>query len=146
MAAGKVLGNAKGTAATDPIVRAIAMAETGTTAEIRVHLSKRLRERDPYGYALELFDRFGMSRTRQRNAVLVYVNLRRKRFAVVGDQGADQALGQAYWRELASRIAEELRSTDPERAIAAVVQSLGEKLRAHFPAEQPGSHEETSRT
>jgi uncharacterized membrane protein len=125
----------RGSAATDPIVRAIALAETGTTGEIRVHLTKRLIERNPHNRALWLFDRFGMTRTRQRNAVLLYVNLRRRRFAILGDQAIDQAVTQIYWRQLANQLTEDLRSTDPERAIAMAVESIGEKLKWHFPEE-----------
>lgn len=128
-------GKLQGSAASDPIVRAIAISEAGTTGEIRVHLSKRLWEKDPYGRALRLFERFGMSRTSQRNAVLLYVNLRRRRFAIVGDQGIDQAAGQAFWKELARQLTEDLRATDPERAIAMAITSLGRELRDHFPAE-----------
>jgi len=124
---------ATGSPATDPIVNAIAAAEAGTTAEIRVHLSKRFFEKDPLKRAFRLFDRFDMARTRERNAVLIYINLRCRRFAVLGDQSAERTLGQAYWRELAASLAEDLRSTDPERAIAQAITRLGEKLRLHFP-------------
>lgn len=118
---------------TDPIVHAIALAETGTTGEIRVHLSKRFFEKSPLNHALWLFDRFGMSRTLQRNAVLLYVNLRSRRFAVVADQGLDQTLGQKYWQLFTHELSEDLRGTDPERAIAMGVARLGEKLKLHFP-------------
>jgi uncharacterized membrane protein len=123
----------QGNAATDPIVRAIALAEAGTTGEIRVHLTRRLLEKDPFARALRLFERFGMSRTLQRNAVLLYVNLRRRKFAIVADQGLDQVLGQPYWRKLARQLTEDLRGTDPERAVALAVESLGEALKRHFP-------------
>lgn len=122
-------------AAADPIVQAIAAAETGSTAEIRVHLSRRLFEKAPLKRAFRLFDRFGMSRTQHRNAVLLYINLRRHRFAIVSDQSADQTLGGTYWKEFARGLAEDLRATDPERAIAQAISRLGEKLRLHFPEE-----------
>jgi uncharacterized membrane protein len=125
----------RGGAATDPIVRAIALAEAGTTGEVRVHLSKRLFEKNAFNQALWLFDRFGMSRTKQRNAVLLYVNLRRHRFAVVADQALHQTLGQNYWQQFSREFAEEMRGTDPERGIAIAVAWLGEKLKLHFPEE-----------
>ena len=36
----------------------------------------------------------------------------------LGDQSADQALGPSNWQALARQLTEDLRSTDPERAIA----------------------------
>jgi uncharacterized membrane protein len=126
---------AAGSAATDPIVRAIARAEAGNTAEIRVHVSRRLFEPDARARALRLFDSFGMAHTRHRNAVLLYINLRRRRFAIVADRGATERLGHAYWDQLSRQLAEDLRSTDPERAIALAVGELGDRLREHFPEE-----------
>jgi uncharacterized membrane protein len=119
----------------DPIVLAIAEAEAGSTAEVRVHVTKRLFERAPFKRAEKLFARFGMSRTQHRNAVLLYVNLRRRRFAIVSDRGADRALGPSYWKEFSRSLSQELRATDPERAIAQAVIQLGLKLRTHFPKE-----------
>jgi uncharacterized membrane protein len=126
-------GKTAGSKAADPIVRAIAEARSGTACEIRVHVSRRLLERDPMARARRLFDRFGLARGRRQGAVLLYFNLRRHRFALLGDSSVDQALGPSNWQALARQLTEDLRSTDPERAIALAVASLGEKLRLHFP-------------
>lgn len=121
----------------DPIVRAIAQAQQGTTGKIRVHLSKRIWERNPLRRAQRLFERFGMAQTRDRNAILLYLNLRRRRFAVLGDQGINLKLeqegGQGGWKPLARALSDNLRSTAPERAIALTVAALGEKQRQYFP-------------
>lgn len=120
----------------DPIVRAIAQAERGTTGEIRVHLTRRPWERDPLAKCRRIFARFGMGRTRQRNAVLLYVNLRRHRFAVLADQGIDRAVGEEFWKRFSAQLSEDLRATHPERAIAIAVLAIGEKLTLHFPKEK----------
>ena len=125
-----VAGNSK----TSPIVEAIAEAESGTSGEIRVHLTKRWFERDPYARAQALFKSLGMTETRLRNGVLLYANLRKRRFAVVGDEGIHQAVGQEFWEGLAKRLSERLLSTHPERAIAAAVQEIGIELKRHFPS------------
>ena len=117
----------------NPIVDAIHAVEAETTAEVRVHLSKRLIERDPLKRANHLFAQYGMARTPQRNAVLLYVNLRRKKFAVVGDEGAHRVLGQKYWEDLAYDLRRQLISTHPENAIALWVRKLGHRLAMEFP-------------
>jgi uncharacterized membrane protein len=119
-----------------PIVQAIALAETGTTGEIRVHLSKRWFERDPYFRAVRLFTRFQMNNTSQRNAVLLYVNLRKKKFAVVGDTGVHQKVGQEFWENLAATLRQDLQSTHPERAISSAVETVGKALQKFFPADR----------
>jgi uncharacterized membrane protein len=93
-----------------------------------------LREMDAYGRALRLFDEFGMSRTLDRNAVLLYLNLRKRRFAVVADEGIHREVGARYWEELAAHLREDLLSTHPENAIAITVKTLGATLSRYFPA------------
>jgi uncharacterized membrane protein len=131
MATGKIFGGVEHS----PIVDAIAVAEAGTTGEIRVHLSKRLFEKNPFKHASRLFEQFGMTRTSQRNAVLLYVNLRRRKFALVADEGIQKVLIQRYWDDLAKALKQNLRETHPERAIASAVIAVGIQLKRHFPAE-----------
>jgi uncharacterized membrane protein len=119
-----------------PIVDAIREAESETSAEIRVHLSRRLWERNPYQRAMRLFQQYGMSGSAQRNSVLFYVNLRRKKFAIVGDEGAHTAVGQRFWEELSRETKRNMISTHPENAIALIIRKLGARLAKHFP--RPG--------
>lgn len=122
-------------AGNSPIVEAIRIAEQGTTGEIRVHLSKRWIEKDAYARAERIFHEYGMTRTTHRNAVLLYVNLRRHKFAIIGDESIHERVGSRYWQRIARRLSEDLRSTHPERAIAMAVQEIGEALKKHFPAD-----------
>ena len=118
-----------------PIVDAIRSAEKDTTGEIRVHLSRKWIEKDPFRHATRLFHQFGMFRTSQRNAVLLYVNLKRHKFAIIGDGGIHHIVGQRYWEELARELKNNFISTHPENAIALAVLKVGEVLREHFPQE-----------
>lgn len=118
-----------------PIVQAIAQAEATTTGEIRVHLSRRRWERDPLAHAARLFIRFGMTQTEARNGVLIYVNLRRRRFAVVGDVGVHEKVAPGFWRQVADHLAENLHATHPERAVAEAVVEVGRELARWFPAD-----------
>ena len=130
------VGVGKKTAARfSPIVRAIAEAEKRTTGEIRVHLSRRWLERDPYERAHKLFHQYGMTRTAQRNGVLLYVNLRRRKFAIVGDEGIHREVGQQYWEELARALHEDLLSTHVENAVAISVRTIGATLQRFFPVD-----------
>jgi uncharacterized membrane protein len=127
--------------AKSPIIGAIQKAEENSTGEIRVHLSKKFLERDAYARATRLFRQFGMFRTTHRNAVLFYVNLKRKKFAIVGDEGIHQKVGQRYWEEVARDLRKDLRETHPERAIANAVLKIGQILSKHFPLEAGARHQ-----
>lgn len=119
-----------------PIIDAIAAAENSTTGEIRVHLSKKWCESNPYGRATRLFQRFNMFRTSHRNAVLIYVNLRKRKFAIIGDAGIHQVVGQKYWENLTNTLQDHLRSTHPEKAIALTVLEIGQALQKYFPLDE----------
>ena len=54
------------------IVAAIAEAEKKTSGEIRVYISHKQRH-DALSFAKKRFQELGMFRTRQRNAVLIYI-------------------------------------------------------------------------
>lgn len=119
-----------------PIVQAIAEAEQYTTGEIQVHLSRRWFETNPLKRAIQLFRLYGMEKTENRNGVLLYVNLRRRKFAVVGDEGIHKIVGQKYWQELTQNLHEDLQSTHPECAIALAVRTLGVTLARFFPIQE----------
>jgi uncharacterized membrane protein len=124
-----------GSVRTSPILIALAEAERGSTGEIRVHLSRRWIERDPFTRATALFREFGMGRTAKRNAVLVYVNLRARKFAIAADEGVTAAVGARFWEKLSRELTVDLRSTHPENAVALTVRRIGDALRKHFPEE-----------
>lgn len=125
---------ATGKKQTSPIVQAILQMEKITNAEIRVHVSQRWLERDPYLRATRLFQQYSLWRTTDRNAVLFYLNLRHKKYAILGDKGIAQAVGKTYWDELGSFLAQDLRSTYWEKAVALAIQTIGVTLSKHFPS------------
>jgi uncharacterized membrane protein len=44
-------------------------------------------------------------------------------------------VGQRYWEKIAKDLTVNLRSTNPERAIALAVEGIGKTLKKHFPAD-----------
>ncbi|MBS1963799.1 MAG: TPM domain-containing protein [Bdellovibrionales bacterium] len=116
-----------------PILRALRFVAKKSTGEVRVHVSRDRFEKDPMGTALRLFEEFGMTRTTDRNAVLVYLNRATRRFAVIADEGVHRAVGQKYWDGLAANFSEDLRGTHFENAIALLVFSVGTTLAKKFP-------------
>jgi uncharacterized membrane protein len=119
-----------------PIIDAIRETETTSTGEIRVHLSHSWLERDAFKHAENLFSQFNMYRTRYRNGVLIYANLRKKKFAIIVDVGLFQSTGQTYWNQIGHDLTENLRSTHSEKAIATTVHTIGEALTRFFPIDR----------
>ena len=76
-----------------------------------------------------------MERTTRRNAVLFYVNLRTRKFAIVADDGLADAVTPGYWKELSSGLRDDLLSTRYENALAIAIRTIGVTLAEKFPRE-----------
>lgn len=116
------------------IVKAIQFAEKYTSAEIRVHLSQRRFESDPLKRAWQIFKSLKMHETEARNGILLYVNLRKHQFAIVGDVSIQAKVGDHYWKDIAESLKDDLLSTHHENAIALAVKTMGITLAKYFPA------------
>jgi uncharacterized membrane protein len=122
------------------VVAAIARAEEGTSGEIRVFTERRCRgEATPR--ARRVFARLGMTATRRRNGVLIYVAIDDRRFAIVGDEGIHTHVGDAYWEALRDRVAARFREGAFCDGICEAVAEVGAVLRTAFPRE-PGDVDE----
>lgn len=123
----------------DRIVAAVAAAERGTSGQIRVYVSRRTPE-DALALARERFAELGLTRTAQRNAVLLFFAPKVRRVAVVGDVGVDARCpgGAAYWQGVIDAMREPLRAGDFTGAIVGAVGTIGALLGEHFPAEPGG--------
>ena len=116
----------------DRIVEAIAAAERKSSAEIRVHVTKRapksLEER-----ALRRFHLLGMTKTAERNGVLLYIAPRAHRFRVLGDVAIHEKCGPAFWTEVAAAMEERFRKGEFTEGVVEGVSRIGEALAKHFP-------------
>lgn len=115
------------------IVSAIAEAESRTSGEIRLCVSHLERE-DALAAARARFDKMGMHKTRERNAVLVYFVPRTRAFAIFGDIGIDAKCGAGFWKEAASQLGEDLKRLPATDAIVNVIERIGHLLCEKFPA------------
>ena len=114
------------------LVAAIRAAEQATSGEIRVHVQRCCSD-DPVRDATRIFERLGMTRTVARNGVLFFLATRDRRFAVIGDTGIHQHVGDAFWQATAAAMTPHFSRGDMIDGIAAGVQAAGEALKRHFP-------------
>ncbi len=111
---------------------AVAEAEAATSGEIRVVVNRRVLG-DPLEEAQKTFARLGMHQTRDRNAVLVFLVLRSRRFAIFGDEGIHRFVGQEGWDRLRDGMAERFQRGDFGGGLVYAVREVGAVLREHFP-------------
>jgi uncharacterized membrane protein len=116
----------------EAIEAAIARAERQTSGEIRVSVA-------PFFWgsvrkvADRAFTRLGMTATRQRNGVLLFIVPARRRFAVLGDEGIHAEVGQEFWDDVSAAIAERFRDGDFTGGIVRGIETIGRELAEHFP-------------
>ena len=111
---------------------AIEQVEKETSGQIRVSVSpffwgsvRRTAER--------AFARLGMTRTQERNGVLIFVVPSRRRFVILGDEGIHAKAGQEFWDKTAAAISERFKAGDFTGGLIHGIQEAGRLLAEHFP-------------
>jgi len=122
------------------ITDAVAAAEKVTSGEIRVHLARKAG-RNTYKAAVSVFEHLGMHKTEARNGVLIFLALREKQFAIIGDRGIDEKVPGGFWEETSRVMVKHFRRDDFAGGIAAGIASAGEKLAAFFPWQEDDVNE-----
>jgi uncharacterized membrane protein len=114
------------------VVSAIRAAEARSSGEIRVHVSRQPGA-DVEPAAARQFEKLGMTQTRERNGILIYIVPSLRKFAVIGDRGIHEKCGADRWRGIAEAMAEDFRSGRFTEGIVHGVTAAGDLLAAHFP-------------
>ncbi|HRX52696.1 MAG TPA: TPM domain-containing protein [Candidatus Krumholzibacteria bacterium] len=120
------------------ILEAIRAAETRTSGEIRLHVERDVPDGPPanddaYVRARQVFANLGMHRTAARNGVLVYLAVRARRFAVVGDEALHQRVGDGFWQDVVRGMGGRFGRGEFCEGVCDAIGLIGEKLRAFFP-------------
>jgi hypothetical protein len=111
---------------------AIALAERSTAAPIAVFVSPHFWG-SVQNTARRSLERRGLTRAPERNAVLFFIVPSRRAFAIVGDDGAHHAVGQATWDSIAAALRERLATGDPTDGVVRAIEEIGRLLAHHFP-------------
>lgn len=115
------------------IERALHEAEHGTTARVGVRFvdSERL---DAFERAKEEFEHAGLHHRERRNAALILVAPRARSFAVIGDAGLHERVGDAFWTATVAAMQPYFAKGDVTTAVVTGLHALGDQFRKHFRA------------
>ncbi len=118
----------------DKIVASIKEAESKTSGEIRVFLEHHCEYMDAMQRAKEIFANLGMEKTLARNAIIIYVALTDRQFALFGDTVIyEKAGGAEFWKNAAAQLSGHLRKNEITEGLCNCIHELGSALAAHFP-------------
>ena len=120
------------------MTEAVRRAEAATSAEIRVHLERRvhrlpLQRPDALRRARKVFAHLGMHLTAERHGVLIYLAVEDKKLAIVGDEGIHRHVGDAYWQAVRDLMVRHLSEGRALEAVLAGLAEVGRVLAQHFP-------------
>ena len=122
------------------IVASIAEVEKKTSGEIRVYISGKKRD-DALTAAKNRFEKLGMTKTRLRNGVLIYIAPVSRKFAIVGDSGIHEKCGDEFWQNISAGMGNLFKQGLFMEAIAKTVHEVGNALARHFPIDPDDKNE-----
>jgi len=114
------------------ILDAIATAELNTSGEIRLHMEDRCKI-DVLDRAAYIFEKLEMHRTAQRNAVLFYLAVKDRRFAILGDAGINQVVPENFWDAIKEIMLGYFKEGNFTDGLSTGILMAGEQLKTNFP-------------
>lgn len=114
------------------IIRAIQDAEHATSGEIRIHIETSCKV-DVLDEAAWLFKKVGMHKTADRNGVLIYLALKERTFAIIGDTGINAVVPPGFWDSVRDHMQQRFSDGRFTEGLSEGVRMAGEKLKEHFP-------------
>lgn len=118
---------------TQKIEQAILHLEQQTSAELRVVVERKAKQRDAMARAAALFDELKMAETAERNGVLLYLSFKPHLVAVVGDEGIHQKVGDEFWQNVYRVMKTLCQQGEYTQAICEGIQQVEAPLAEHFP-------------
>ena len=125
----------------DRIVQAIREAEMKTSGEIRVLIQRGKLKSDPVVAAQRKFRRLDMHKTRERNAVLIFVAPRAHKFAVIGDKAVHEKCGEEFWQHIVEEMRTHFQNEKFSHALVEAIEKIGKVLASHFPRARADANE-----
>ena len=122
------------------IVEAIRAAELATSGEIRVHVEVGA-EAPAISVAKRVFHQLGMNKTADRNGVLILLEVDRREFAIIGDEGIDKVVPPNFWDGTRDIMQRHFRKGEFTRGIELAIGEVGAQLKAYFPYQKDDVNE-----
>jgi uncharacterized membrane protein len=116
----------------EAILRAIGEAEHATSGEIRVHIETSCKG-DVLDEAAWLFRKVGMQKTADRNGVLIYLAVKERKFAIIGDIGINSVVPLGFWDEIRDHMKQRFSENRFTEGLTEGIIMAGQQLKEHFP-------------
>lgn len=116
----------------EDILQAIRDAELDTSGEIRIHIENKCVG-DILDCAAFIFKKLEMHKTAQRNGVLIYLSIKNRTFAVIGDSGINAVVPENFWESTKQLMINHFREGRFAEGLVEGIAQAGLQLKKHFP-------------
>lgn len=116
----------------EEIKQAILNAELDTSGEIRVHVENKC-EGEVLDRAAHVFKVLEMQSTELRNGVLIYLAVKNRKFAIIGDSGINAVVEKDYWERIKARMLNDFRENRFTEGLSNAILEVGKVLKTQFP-------------
>lgn len=124
----------------EQVVSAIQAAELATSGEIRVHVEPSTKI-DPMERAKEVFFSLGMHQTELKNGVLIYLAMKDRKMAIIGDAGIHDKVGDNFWQTEKDLMQGYFSKGDYATGLSLAIEEVGKKLKTFFPYHENDTNE-----
>ena len=114
------------------VVEAIRQAELNTSGEIKVHIENHCRG-NVEERSLVVFNRLKLNETKLRNGVLIYLAVKDRKFAILGDEGINNVVEDGFWNDVKDLMLSHFKEGHFAEGLEQGIQRCGEKLKTYFP-------------
>ena len=122
------------------LISTIEKAEKKTSGEIKIHVDKRCTG-NPVNAAINVFEKLGMTNTKDRNGVLIYLALKDKKMAIIGDTGIDEKVPDDFWESVKNTMLKKFKEGKFVEGICEAIKESGIKLSTYFPYQSDDENE-----
>jgi uncharacterized membrane protein len=116
----------------EDIKLSVQSAELETSGEIRVHIEEVCKG-DVLDRAAYLFQKLGMAKTELRNGVMIYLAIKDRKFAIIGDAGINVKVPEGFWDNAKTIMLNDFKEGLFTEGLCKAVLLAGEQLKQHFP-------------
>jgi uncharacterized membrane protein len=124
----------------DEIRSAIENAELDTSGEIRVHIENTCKG-NVLDRAAFVFKQLGMEKTGLRNGVLIYLAIKHRKFAIIGDKGINSVVPAGFWDVIQNEMLDSFRRNEFRAGLCKAIAAVGENLKKYFPYQKDDVNE-----
>jgi uncharacterized membrane protein len=114
------------------VVEAIRQAERHTSGEIKVHIENRCKG-DVEERSLFVFNHLKLNKTKLRNGVLIYLAVKDRKFAILGDEGINNVVETDFWNDVKDLMLKFFKDGHFAEGLEYGILRCGEKLKTYFP-------------